>query len=105
MTLLEEIKAVILANIADAPFGIYNDYRPTGDDTYRLFEHGGVIVNIHYAYEYFEVLGLSDDVFDEIKKYYDNIRKPIIMFRYEIGEETFLTKANAEKEVERRKNR
>lgn len=105
MTLLEEIKAVLLANIADAPFGIYNDYQPIGDDAYRLFKRGGVIVNIHYAYEYFEVLGLSDDAFDEIKKYYDKIRKPILVLRYEIGEEAFLTKANAEKEVERRKNR
>lgn len=92
MTLPEEIKAVLLANITDVPFGIYNEHRPTGDDTYRLFERGGAIVNIYYTYEYFEVLGLSDDAFDEIEEYYDAIRKPILMLRYEIGEEAFFDK-------------
>lgn len=81
MTLLEEIKAVLLANIADALFGIYNEHRPTSDDTHCLFERGGVIVNIYHTYEYFEVLGLSDDAFDEIEEYYDAIRKPILMLR------------------------
>lgn len=81
MTLLEEIKAVLLANIADALFGICNEHRSIGDDTYRLFERGGVIVNICHTYEYFEVLGLSDDAFDEIEEYYDAICKPILMLR------------------------
>lgn len=74
MTLLEEIKVVLRANINDAPCGIYGEKRSLHKSVCRLFEGGGVVIDVCLSPGCFEVLGLSDELFDEVRKYYNEIR-------------------------------
>ena len=77
MTLLEEIKIVLRVNVSGAPYGIYGEHRSSRKGPERLFERAGVIVNIYRSTGCFEVLGLTDEQFDEIRKYYNEIHKPV----------------------------
>ena len=73
MNKLEKAKEIIKENIDDGRCGIYNTRNLIGDTMTNLFKEykeDGLIIDICYNYSYFEVFGLTDDEFEELKKYY-----------------------------------
>lgn len=75
-----DIKRVLLANVKDAPYGLLGFHRQT-DDAELLYECDGVSVAISRKYELFEVIGLNDDDFAKIKKYYHMIAQCVRVSR------------------------
>ena len=73
MTNLEIAKQVVKAHIKDAECGIFSTRNFAGDDMCELYDAGGLVILICYKWAYYEVFGLSDDEFDDLKKYYHTI--------------------------------
>lgn len=76
-----DIKRVLLANVKDAPYGLLGFHRQTDNDTELLYDCDGVSVAISRKYEVFEVIGLNDDDFAELKKYYRMITQCVRVSR------------------------
>lgn len=70
---LEMAKEVIKQNIDSGSLGIYNTRNDSGDHMFSLYEEDGLEINICYYYEYFEVIGLSDEEFNELTEYYESL--------------------------------
>lgn len=81
MPKLDNIKQVLHANIEDAMcglFGFAGKVRPFDE---ILYEQDDVKVLISHDYEYFVILGLTDEEFYEIKKYYHTLRRLVFIQR------------------------
>ena len=70
MSNLETAKGVIKEFFDDAQCGIYNCRNLLGDYLETLYEADGLTIDICYDYSYFEVFGLTDAEFSELKDYY-----------------------------------
>lgn len=70
MSNLEIAKNVIKEYFGDAECGIYNCRNLVGDFMETLYDADGLTIDICYGYSYFEVFGLSDTEFNELKDYY-----------------------------------
>ena len=68
--IVEEVKKVIEERIQDAPCGIFDCRNWVGDPIDNLFKQDGVSVDICWMELYFEVIGLSDEDFQEVKAFY-----------------------------------
>ena len=73
MSNLEMAKKIIKASYRDANCGIYNCRNIIGDAMETIYEGEGLTIDICYRYSYFEVFGLSDAEFRELKKYYNSL--------------------------------
>ena len=80
-TIRTDIKRVLLANVKDAPYGLLGFHRQTDNDTELLYECDDVSVAISRKREVFEVIGLNDDDFAELKQYYRMIAQVIRVSR------------------------
>ena len=69
---LEKAKQIIDQYYDIARCGIFNCRNWVGDDMYTIYSGDGLVIDICYGYEYFEVFGLSKDEFLELEKYYNN---------------------------------
>ncbi len=70
MDKLKKAKEIIAENIDDGRCGIFNTRNLIGDIMTNLYKEDGLTIDICYNYLYFEVFGLTDDGFEELKKYY-----------------------------------
>lgn len=70
---LEIAKQIIKENIRYAEYGIFSTRNTVGDHMDRIYKKYGLVIDICYKYRYFEVFGLSDDEFDELKSFYKKI--------------------------------
>ena len=73
MTKLERAKEIIKDNIEDASLGLFDCGNLVGDWVVDLNDDDDFKIKICYDYEYFEVFGLSDSEFEELKEYYDEL--------------------------------
>ena len=75
---LEEAKRIIKENITDARCGIFDTHNIAEDETNILYENVDLDlrIDICYNWEYFEVFGLTDEEFLELKVYYEEIKEP-----------------------------
>ena len=69
---LENAKQIIDKYCKYARCGIFNCNNWIGDDTYTIYSSDGLVIDICYDHEYFEVFGLSDEEFAELKNYYNS---------------------------------
>ena len=69
---LEKAKEIIKDLYEMADCGIFNSRNIVGDKMINIYDWGGLIIDICVEYLYFEVFGLSDEEFKELKEYYDN---------------------------------
>lgn len=76
-----DIKRVLLVNVKDAPYGLLGFHRETDNDAELLYDCDGVSITISRKHELFEVIGLNDDDFTEIKKYYHMIAQCVRVSR------------------------
>lgn len=74
MDKLEIAKKIIFKNYSYAKCGIFNTRNLVGDGMTNIYDDDGLIIDVCYYYEYFEVFGLSDDEFDELENYYEELR-------------------------------
>ena len=72
-TNLEIAKRVIEKNFKKAAYGIYDCRNRTGDPMATIYNKVGLTIDICYNYEYFEVFGLSDEDFAELKRFYKSL--------------------------------
>lgn len=71
-TNLEIAKRVIEENYKKADCGIFNCRNWTGDPMVTVYDEAGLTIDICYYYSYFEVFGLSDEDFAELKNFYNS---------------------------------
>ena len=69
---LEKAKQIIDQYYDRARHGIFDCIGCFGDDMYTIYSSDGLVIDICYDYEYFEVFGLSKDEFLELEKYYND---------------------------------
>lgn len=74
---LTAAKEIIAANIKDAKYGIYDCGNFAGDTMNELYNNGEIKIAICFGWGYFEVFGLNDQEFSELKEYYNNIVKEL----------------------------
>ena len=68
--LIAKIKNVLKENILEGSCGIFDCRSWTPDLKYTLFNEDGVMVDICHEYNYFEILGLTDEEFKLVAEYY-----------------------------------
>ena len=73
MNKLDKAKEIIEKNYKLARAGIFNAPNLVGDETAILYKYDGLTILICRYYEYFEVFGLTDDEFAELKDYYNQL--------------------------------
>ena len=60
-----------MKEIGNGDCGIFNTRNIVGDSMEEIFNNDGLKIDICRSWKYFEVFGLSDDEFKELKKFYD----------------------------------
>lgn len=75
MTHLEIAKKIIKENFYNANCGIFNTRNMAKDNMSLLYRKNNVSIWICYYWAYFEVFGLSQNEFKELKKFYEELKK------------------------------
>ena len=70
---LEKVKKLIKKKYKDADCGIYNSRNLVGDPMLGLFEGKYFTLDMCYMYSYFEVFGTTEEEFETLKKFYDEL--------------------------------
>lgn len=78
MNNLEKAKEIIKDMIMYGCCGIFNTRNVVGDSMVNLYNNNGLVIDICYYFEYFEVFGLSEEEFSQLKEYYNHINSSII---------------------------
>lgn len=73
MNKLEKAKEIIRENFEWGDCGIFSSRNTVGDPMENVYNKDGLIVDICPMYSYFEVFGLSEDEFDELAEYYNQL--------------------------------
>lgn len=72
MTKLEKAKKVIDENFADGCCGIFDSRNWIGDPMTNIYDDDELSIYICYGWAYFEVFGLTDEEFVELRQYYED---------------------------------
>lgn len=72
---LQKIKDVIKKYIPDGKCGIYDCEGDPRDYKNKVYDDGEVVILNCRIYEYLEVLGLTDEEFKAVEKYYNSLRR------------------------------
>jgi hypothetical protein len=75
MSDLEKAKQVIKENYRNGNCGIFNTRNLVGDPMTNIYYDNGLQIDICYRYSYFEVFGLSDEDFEELEKFYEELEE------------------------------
>jgi len=54
--------------------GIFNSRNTVGDHMYTIYDENGLSIDVCDDYMYFEVFGLSQKEFNELKNFYTKLR-------------------------------
>lgn len=73
MNSLEKAKEIIKENYVSC--GIFDSRNVVGDPMCTIYSDGKLQIDVCYNYGYFEVFGLTDAEFKELKKYYLKLRR------------------------------
>lgn len=74
MTRLDKAKNLIEMHLKKAKCGLYDSRNTEGDEMTTVYKDRELQIDICYFYEYFEVFGLSNSEFRELKRYYNDLR-------------------------------
>lgn len=72
---VEKVKEVIKNNVEDALDGIFDCRNVVGDPMETIYDEAGVRIELCRNWGYFEVFGLTNEEFSEVKSFYDLISK------------------------------
>ena len=70
---VEKVKEVIENNIEDALWGIFDCRNIVGDPMKTIYDEAGVRIEICRKWRYFEVFGLTNEEFSEVKSFYKDL--------------------------------
>lgn len=70
---LEKVKKLIKENYKNADCGIFDTKNILGDTMSNLFEGKYFTLDICYDWFYFEVFGTTEEEFETLKKFYDEL--------------------------------
>ena len=70
---LQIAKEIIYENYENFDCGIFNTRNLVGDAVGTLYNEDGLCIDGCWYYSYFEVFGLSDEEFEELKEYYKSL--------------------------------
>ena len=70
---LEKVKEVIKNNIEYASYGIFDCCNIVGDQMETIYDEGGIRIDLCRNWEYFEVFGLTNEEFAEVKSFYEGL--------------------------------
>lgn len=70
---VEKVKAVIVDNIEDALYGIFDCRNIVGDPMETIYDENGVRIELCRNWGYFEVFGLSEQEFGEVESFYEDL--------------------------------
>ena len=73
MNKLDKAKEIIAEHFEDGNCGLYNTRNWVGDPMHTIYVDNGLQIDICYGCCYFEVFGLTNDEFSELKCFYDNL--------------------------------
>lgn len=74
MNKLEKTKEIIKKNFSLYDCGLFNTRNLVGDSMSTIYDEDGLTIDVCYYYSYFEVFGLTDEEFAELKKFYANLQ-------------------------------
>lgn len=74
MDRLEKAKEIIKENFSLYDYGLFNTRNLIGDPMSTIYDEDGLTIDVCYRYSYFEVFGLTDEEFEELKKFYVYLR-------------------------------
>lgn len=74
MTRLDKAKNLIETYYKKADCGIFDSRNTEGDEMTTVYKDRELQIDICYFYEYFEVFGLTNAEFRELKRYYNELR-------------------------------
>ena len=75
MSKLEKAKELIKKYYDEADCGIFNSRNLVGDPMSTIYDEDGLTIDICQYWSYFEVFGLSEKEFLELRKYYGSLRE------------------------------
>ena len=73
MNRLETAKKIIEEHIDTVMLGIFDTRNRVGDSMRTIFDEGGLTIDICDDWSYFEVFGLTDEEFLELRKFYESL--------------------------------
>lgn len=71
---LDIAKKIIVEQYKYYPCGIFNSRNIAGDHMNTIYDDNVLCIDVCDDYEYFEVFGLTQKEFDELEKFYDELR-------------------------------
>ena len=74
MDRLEKAKEIIKENFSLYDCGLFNTRNLVGDPMSTIYDEDGLTIDVCCRYSYFEVFGLTDKEFEELKKFYVYLR-------------------------------
>ena len=75
MDKLESAKQVVRENWERLNCGIFNTRNVVGDLMDTIYADDGLVIDVCWGYAYFEVFGLTDEEFEELRNYYNDLIK------------------------------
>lgn len=72
--MLMKAKSIIRENYNKAEHGIFNTRNIVGDTMVNIYNKEGLRIDICPRYSYFEVFGLSEEEFENLREFYNNLR-------------------------------
>lgn len=73
MTNLDRAKIIINQYYKRADCGIFDSRNFVGDPMETIYNKNGLMIDICFKWEYFEVFGLTPDEFDELNRFYNSL--------------------------------
>ena len=73
----EKIKQLIKENYDDAHCGLFDSRNIVGDPMMTIFDGKYFTLDICYYYSYFEIFGTTEEEFEELYEFYDNLEKEV----------------------------
>lgn len=73
--IITKVKQVIKQGFRDADCGIFFTRNEVNDPMETVCEDDNIQIDICYAYEYFEIFGLTDDEQEVIESYYHRLKR------------------------------
>lgn len=70
MDRLEKAKEIIKENFSSYDCGLFNSRNLVGDLMGTIYDEDGLTIDVCDGYFYFEVFGLTDEEFMELKRFY-----------------------------------
>lgn len=73
MSNLEKAKEIIEKHLGEGGYGLYDERNTEGHPMHTLYAKNGLMIDVCYMFEYFEVFGLTADDFAELYDFYNSL--------------------------------